>query len=84
MKLLLFDVDGTLTVPRKRVEKEMLDLLKTMKQKENVHLGFVGGSNLEKQIEQLGEENFDLFYWRFSKTDCLGTKTTFVFTRKVL
>lgn len=74
MKLLLFDVDGTLTVPRKRIEKEMLDLLKTMKQKENVHLGFVGGSNLEKQIEQLGEENFDLFYWRFSENGLLGYK----------
>ena len=62
MKLLLFDVDGTLTVPRKRVENEMLEMLKELKQREDVQLGFVGGSNLEKQLEQLGEENFDLFY----------------------
>lgn len=27
MKLLLFDVDGTLTVPRKKIQNEMVELL---------------------------------------------------------
>ena len=74
MKLLLFDVDGTLTVPRKKIHTEMVEILKEIKQNKNIHLGFVGGSNLEKQLEQLGEENFDLFYWRFSENGLLCYK----------
>jgi len=72
MKLLLFDVDGTLTIPRKKIEPEMVEMLQQMKHNEDVHLGFVGGSNVEKQLEQLGEENFDLFYWRFSENGLLS------------
>lgn len=74
MKLLLFDVDGTLTVPRKKIQNEMVELLTEMKQKDDVHLGFVGGSDVDKQLEQLGKENFDLFYWRFSENGLLSYK----------
>jgi phosphomannomutase len=35
--------------------------------KENITIGFVGGSDLEKQIEQLTEENIKLFTWMFSQ-----------------
>ncbi|KAJ9626254.1 Phosphomannomutase 1 [Taxawa tesnikishii (nom. ined.)] len=46
----LFDVDGTLT-PARRCLPEMLQLLSALRHK--VAIGFVGGSNLVKQQEQL-------------------------------
>jgi phosphomannomutase len=72
MKLLLFDVDGTLTPARKTIEEPMLEQLKRLKSIDDLHVGFVGGSDLSKQIEQLGEKNFDLFDWRFSENGLLG------------
>ena len=50
--LVLFDVDGTLTPARQDASQEMLDLLATLRTK--VAIGFVGGSDLIKQQEQLG------------------------------
>ncbi|KAK0734166.1 eukaryotic phosphomannomutase [Lasiosphaeria miniovina] len=47
----LFDVDGTLTPARQDVSPEMLDLLARLRQK--CAIGFVGGSDLAKQQEQL-------------------------------
>ncbi|KAL1638531.1 Phosphomannomutase 1 [Diplodia intermedia] len=48
----LFDVDGTLTPARRDVSPEMLQLLSELRHK--VAIGFVGGSDLIKQQEQLG------------------------------
>ncbi|KAL6716291.1 Phosphomannomutase 1 [Lecanora helva] len=48
----LFDVDGTLTPARGAVTPEMLQLLSALRHK--CAIGFVGGSNLIKQQEQLG------------------------------
>ncbi len=48
----LFDVDGTLTPARQSVSPEMLQLLSALRHK--CAIGFVGGSNLVKQQEQLG------------------------------
>ncbi|KAI0021486.1 eukaryotic phosphomannomutase [Xylariomycetidae sp. FL0641] len=48
----LFDVDGTLTPARLTVSPEMLGALQALRQK--VAIGFVGGSDLSKQQEQLG------------------------------
>jgi phosphomannomutase len=50
----LFDVDGTLTPARKTISPEMMDTLKRLRQ--HCVIGFVGGSDLSKQIEQLGQE----------------------------
>lgn len=49
--LLLFDVDGTLTEPRKVVTTEMVELLREVRKK--YVIGIVGGSDLHKQQEQL-------------------------------
>lgn len=49
----LFDVDGTLTPARLDVSPEMLSLLETLRSK--CATGFVGGSDLVKQEEQLGK-----------------------------
>ncbi|KAF6223771.1 hypothetical protein HO173_013197 [Letharia columbiana] len=48
----LFDVDNTLTPARQSVSPEMLQLLSVLRHK--CAIGFVGGSNLVKQQEQLG------------------------------
>jgi phosphomannomutase len=64
-QLILFDVDGTITPPRKNITKDMLQTLKQLTSV--VDIGFVGGSDLTKQIEQIGVENFSLFKWRFAE-----------------
>ncbi|KAI9168262.1 Phosphomannomutase 1 [Blastocladiella emersonii ATCC 22665] len=63
--LVLFDVDGTLTPARKIVSKEVLDTLARLKSK--VVVGFVGGSDLPKQFEQLGENALEMFDFCFSE-----------------
>lgn len=72
MRLILFDVDGTLTPARLPIKDNMLQCLQQLKQIPDLHIGFVGGSDLSKQIEQLGQENFPLFEWRFSENGLLG------------
>lgn len=62
--LILFDVDGTLSKSRLSIEqpmKEMIDLLKTQ---DNFDIGIVGGSDLNKQREQLGDylDKFDYIF----------------------
>ncbi|AEO70387.1 51c0bf5b-f943-4abb-a066-1b2073b64dff [Thermothielavioides terrestris] len=54
----LFDVDGTLTPARLSASPEMLDLLARLRQK--VAIGFVGGSDLAKQQEQLGSADVNV------------------------
>ena len=51
-KIVLFDVDGTLTPARQKVSEEMSDFLKELRKKMNI--GIVGGSDIEKQKEQMG------------------------------
>ncbi|KAF1838605.1 eukaryotic phosphomannomutase [Decorospora gaudefroyi] len=50
--VVLFDVDDTLTKPRQLVTPQMLQVLSELRHK--CAIGFVGGSNLAKQQEQLG------------------------------
>lgn len=50
--LLLFDVDGTLTLPRSSIEAELEKFLHTQI-KPLATIGVVGGSDLEKVLEQL-------------------------------
>jgi phosphomannomutase len=64
-RIILFDVDGTLTVPMNKITDEMLDTLKKISQ--HIDIGFVGGSNIEKITKQLGEENLKLFKYGFAE-----------------
>ena len=75
--LLLFDVDGTLTLPRLKISEDMTDILQKINKqkiynKGIIDIGFVGGSDLSKQIEQLGEENMNLFTWKFTENGLLS------------
>lgn len=63
--LVLFDVDGTLTPARLEVSDEMRETLVKLRKK--VVIGFVGGSDLSKQVEQLGPTVLDDFDYCFSE-----------------
>jgi phosphomannomutase len=56
--IVLFDVDGTLTPARLSASPEILNLLVRLRQK--VAIGFVGGSDLVKQQEQLGSSTINV------------------------
>ena len=73
--LCLFDVDGTLTLPRQKVLKEMKDFLKDLRTK--VKIGVVGGSDFDKISEQLGADSQDLinsFDYVFSENGLVAYK----------
>ncbi|KAL7009723.1 Phosphomannomutase 1 [Cystobasidiomycetes sp. EMM_F5] len=50
--LVLFDVDETLTPARRAATPQILEMLKQLRK--DYVVGFVGGSDLTKQVEQLG------------------------------
>ena len=70
--LVLFDVDGTLTPARKFASPEILDILKRLRTK--VTIGFVGGSDLPKQIEQLGDDALNMFDYCFAENGLTAYK----------
>lgn len=61
--LFLFDVDGTLTPSRLKISEEMKQALRKLKEK--VYIGFVGGSDLSKQKEQVGDDILEFFDFGF-------------------
>lgn len=67
MKLILFDVDGTLSASRQTMKPDMLETLVQLKNSGKYHLGIVGGSDRAKQLEQIGQENETLFDYLFSE-----------------
>lgn len=70
--LVLFDVDGTLTPARLTITKKVLDTLKELRKK--VVIGFVGGSDLSKQFEQLGATVLADFDYCFSQNGLTAYK----------
>jgi phosphomannomutase len=52
--LALFDVDGTLTEARKEITSSMKEFMVLLSRA--VTIGVVGGSDMAKQLEQLGED----------------------------
>ncbi|KAG0434294.1 Phosphomannomutase [Dictyocoela muelleri] len=61
--IFLFDVDGTLTPSRQKAIPEILEMLNEARK--HVYIGFVGGSDLEKQKEQVGSNILDIFDYSF-------------------
>ncbi|KAJ7770512.1 eukaryotic phosphomannomutase [Mycena metata] len=57
-KLVLFDVDGTLTPARQAASPEMIEVLRALRKK--VAIGFVGGSDFAKISEQLSVNNSNI------------------------
>ena len=61
--LILFDVDGTLTVSRKIIKQNMIDQLTKINLIEDLDLGIVGDSDLE---------NFKYFTYIFSENGLMA------------
>lgn len=70
--LALFDVDGTLTVARQVIKPKMHEFM--MELKEKVVIGVIGGSDLVKQKEQVGEDVINDFDYSFSENGLIGYK----------
>ena len=69
--LVLFDVDGTLTLPRKIVEPSMEAFIERIRDK--VTLGIVGGSDLVKIAEQMkGMDVLNKYDYVFSENGLVG------------
>lgn len=68
----LFDVDGTLTPPRKEVSAEMLQFLQDLRKV--VTVGVVGGSDLIKISEQLGNTAVLDYDYVFSENGLVAHK----------
>ena len=68
----LFDVDGTLTSPRDRITPIMSSFLQSPPH--NITIGIVGGSDLLKQKEQLGDNVLELYTWNFSQNGLVAYK----------
>jgi phosphomannomutase len=63
-EIILFDIDGTLTEPRKKIQLKMIKTLLNLKHKYKI--GCIGGSDYEKAKDQIGENNLFIFdYWFF-------------------
>lgn len=63
--LVLFDIDGTLTPSRLKASPEMLETLNDLRKK--CVIGIVGGSDLPKQKDQLGDNVLDIVDYSFSE-----------------
>ncbi|RLM75417.1 hypothetical protein C2845_PM15G26350 [Panicum miliaceum] len=85
--LALFDVDGTLTAPRKVVTPEMVEFMKQLRQVRieiahppalaailHVTVGVVGGSDLVKITEQLGRTVITDYDYVFSENGLVAHK----------
>lgn len=84
--IVLFDVDGTLTEARKTVKPDMVSILRKLRGSEyqsseqsdgslrDVDIGVVGGSDLDKQKEQLGPETLKMFDFNFAENGVVAYK----------
>ena len=70
--LVLFDVDGTLTKPRGLITPEMQSFMTSLGSK--VTIGIVGGSDLPKQMEQLGDDVLSRYPYNFSQNGLVAYK----------
>jgi len=70
----LFDMDGTLTLPRQQASKETLAYLAHLR--ERVSIGIVSGSDLVKITEQLGCNPHECFDYVFSENGVVAHDST--------
>lgn len=82
-RLILFDVDGTLTVPRQMVTEDVLNVLSQLRAK-GFSIGTVGGSDYKKQVEQLGNDVLQRFDYVFSENGLLAFQCGVEFHRQSL
>ncbi|XP_042379130.1 phosphomannomutase [Zingiber officinale] len=78
----LFDVDGTLTSPRKEITPQMLEFMRELRKV--VTVGVVGGSDLIKITEQLGNSVLNDYDYVFSENGLLAHKNQKLIGRQSL
>ena len=66
-KLLLFDVDGTITESGQQIEDSIKNMIQHLSKKYDI--GIVGGGKIEKILEQMGDDNY--FHYYFSECGCV-------------
>ncbi|RNF02044.1 phosphomannomutase [Trypanosoma rangeli] len=71
--LLLFDIDGTLTPPRRSQPEEVQEIVRRAR-KAGFSVGVVGGSDFAKQREQLGDDILQQFEYVFAENGLLAYK----------
>jgi len=71
-KIVLFDVDGTLSEPRKKSGQDMRDFLQELRK--TLPVGIVGGSDLKKIKEQLGDDAETAYDYLFSENGLVAHK----------
>jgi phosphomannomutase len=72
-QIALFDVDGTLTLPRQIAEQKVLDFM--IELRKHVNIAIVGGSDFAKIKEQIGENVLDLFDYTFAENGLVAYKS---------
>jgi phosphomannomutase len=80
--LVLFDVDGTLTMPRERALPNMSEFLQKLREK--VTVGIVGGSDLVKQKEQVSDNVINEFDYSFSENGLVAYKNGELIGKEVI
>ncbi|XP_020679711.1 phosphomannomutase isoform X2 [Dendrobium catenatum] len=70
--IVLFDVDGTLTAPRKAITPKMLQFMQDLRKV--VTVGVVGGSDLVKISEQLGKSVISDYDYVFAENGLVAYK----------
>lgn len=82
--IVLFDVDGTLTSPRKKIDIQMLDFLQKLHT--HIDIGIVGGSDLVKIKEQLGDDLlcYEFIDYIFSENGLLAYKKDTIINKTCL
>ncbi|RXN30561.1 phosphomannomutase 2 [Labeo rohita] len=74
--LCLFDVDGTLTAARQKATPDMHQFLSELRKR--VRVGVVGGSDLDKIKEQLGDDVIDRVDYVFAENGLVAYRGTFI------
>lgn len=81
--LALFDVDGTLTLPRQKITEEMKYFI-TNTLRSKVYVGVVGGSDLIKQEEQIGSDAIHCVDYSFSENGLVAYKNGKLLAKQVI
>ena len=71
--MLLFDMDGTLTESTQKIQDNMINCLKRLKNK-GYSLGILSGGTYTKLNQQIGKENLSLFEYIFAENGIVGYK----------
>jgi phosphomannomutase len=66
-RILLFDIDGTLTPCGKKISEEMIEVLREVYHRNNGDLGLVGGGTYGRILEQMGPA---ISYFKYIFAEC--------------